>query len=106
MEKLIYVPQLTIPLPTSEEEIKNKNYLKNNVTEKLKNINIKSYWRDIVKDPETSFILMIVDDSEKNVGQKRKNILDPNVKYIGINSTSFGKSFACYILLSEKLEKE
>ncbi len=106
MEKLIFVPQLTIPLPTSEEVIKNINYLKNNVAEKLKNINIKSYWRDIVKDPETSFILMIVDDGKKNAGGKRKCILDPNIKYIGINSISFGKSFACCILLSEKLEKE
>ena len=103
MEKLIFVPQLTIPLPTSEEEIKNKNYLKNNVTEKLKNINIKSYWRDIVKDPETSFILMIVDDCGTNkCGRKRADLLNPEMKFIGINSIMIGKYFACYIVLSDK----
>ena len=103
MEKLIFEPLLTIPLPTNESEINDKDYLKIKVKEIVKNVHVKSYWRDIVKDPETSFILMVVDDSEKNSGQKRKSILDPNIKYIGINSTSFGKSFACYILLSDYL---
>ena len=105
MDKLKYNPKMCIPLPQSENDIKNKNYLRNKVNEISQRVHIKTYWRDIIHDPETSFILMIVDDSEKNVGQKRKNILDPNIKYIGINSTSFGKSFACYILLSDKLEK-
>ena len=101
MEKLIFVPQLTIPLPKSEEEIKNINYIKNSVEMLIKKVNIKCYWREIIKDPETSFCLMIVDDSEKNQGMKRKAILNPNIRYIGINSISIGKSFACYILLSE-----
>ena len=108
MNKLIFNPHLCIELPKNEDEIKDRMYLKKKINEICKNNNVivKSYWRDIVKDPETSFILMIVDDSEKTVEKKKKNILDPNIKYIGINSTNFGKSFACYILLSEKLEKE
>ena len=106
MEKLIFVPQLTIPLPTNEEEIKNKYYLRNNVTEKKKYINIYCFWKDIVEDPKIRFILTIIDDSFLYSGIKRKNILDPNIKYIGINSTKIGKYFSCYILLSEKLEKD
>ena len=97
MEKLIFEPLLTIPLPINEKEINDKDYLKIKVKEKLKNVNIKCYWRDTIKDPETYFVLMIIE------GLKRKSILDPNIKYIGINSTSFGKSFACYILLSDYL---
>ena len=97
MEKLIFEPLLTIPLPINEKEINDKDYLKIKVKEKLKNVNIKYYWRDTIKDPETYFVLMIIE------GLKRKSILDPNIKYIGINSTSFGKSFACYIILSDYL---
>ena len=71
MEKLKYKPEMTIPLPSTVEEIKDKSYLKIKVKEILnKNIKIKTYWKDIVKDAETSFILMIVDDSGKKKGCK------------------------------------
>jgi hypothetical protein len=102
MDKLIYDPLLTIPLPNSEEEIKDKNYLKEKVNEIMQKRSVKSYWRDIVKDKETSFILTIVDDTGQKSGMKRKNILNPKIKYIGINSILIGKSFACYIILSDK----
>ena len=102
MNKLIYNPNMNIPLPTSEEEIKDKNYLKNNVKELIKNnIKIRTYWRDIIKDPETSFILMVVDDSGTKAGNKRKDLLNPDMKYIGICSTMIGKNFVCYLCFSE-----
>ena len=83
MEKLQYKPEMTIPLPSTVEEIKDKAYFKNNVKELLKkNIKIKTYWKDNVKDPETSFILMIVDDTGQKRGMKRRDILNPNFKYI------------------------
>ena len=102
MNKLIFDPNLTIPLPETEEEIKDKNYLKEKVQELFQKRSVKSYWRDIVKDKETSFLLSIVDDTGAKSGMKRKNILNPVIKYIGINSILIGKSFACYILLSDK----
>ena len=104
MDKLIYNPNMNIPLPTTEEEIKDKNYLKNNVKELIKNkVKIRTYWRDIIKDPETSFILMVVDDSGTKAGNKRKDLLNPDMKYIGISSTMIGKNFVCYLCFSDSL---
>ena len=102
MNRLIFDPNLIIPLPDTEEDIKDKNYLKEKVNKLIEKRSVKSYWRDIVKDKETSLLLSIVDDTGAKSGMKRKNILNPNIKYIGINSITIGKTFACYILLSDK----
>ena len=100
MEKLKYDYNLRIKMPKEEKDLKNKNYLKNEVFIKNDNgMDIKSYWREIIWDPETCFILMIVDDNGKNSGAKRRDILNPNYKYIGLNSKMINKSFACYITL-------
>ena len=100
MEKLKYDYNLRIKMPKEEKDIKNKNYLKNEVFIKNDNgMDIKSYWREIIWDPETCFILMIVDDNGKNSGAKIRDILNPNYKYIGLNSKMINKSFACYITL-------
>ena len=103
MNRLYYLPKLTVDIPTTEEEIKDKNYLKVKVGEKIEEgINIKSYWRDIINDAETSFLLMIVDDTGMKPGMKRKNIFDSNMKFIGISSISINKYFACYIVFSDR----
>ena len=67
-------------------------------------INVKSYWRDVIRDPEISFLLMIVDDTGLRRGMKRKDILDPKMKYIGISSIEINGNFVCYITLSSKLK--
>ena len=101
MNPLIYHPLITINAPDNELDLKNKEYLKDEVTRiENKKIYIKSFFRDIVKEPETSFILLIADDS-KNSGVKRKDILDRNKKYMGIVSKNIGKSFACYITFAD-----
>ena len=100
MNKLIYNPDFVVELPNNELEITSKEYLSNKVKDKINNgIEIKSFWKDIVKDEETCFILTVVDDSMKNAGNKRNDILNRNNKYIGISSVKIGKSFACYIVL-------
>ena len=102
MNPLKFNPKMNIPLPSTTEEIKDKNYIKIKVQElRSQNINIKSYWKDIIKDPETSFILMVVDDTGHNYGKKRKDILNPQIKYIGISSTFIEKSFVCYMTFSD-----
>ena len=100
MNKLIYNPDFVVELPNNELEITSKEYLGNKVKDKINNgIDIKSFWKDIVKDEETCFILSVVDDSMKNAGGGRNDILNKNNKYIGISSVKIGKSFACYIAL-------
>jgi hypothetical protein len=104
MNELIFNPKMCVPLPSNELDIQNKNYLKEKVNEMVvQNIIIRTYWRDIIKDAETSFILMIVDDNGNKSGMKRKDILDPKMKYIGISSVMIGKSFVCYLTFSDRL---
>lgn len=101
MNKLIYNPNLTIELPTNENDIKSKSYLPEQIRKKIdEGVEIKSFWKDIVRDPDTCFILSIVDDSGRHAGSKRNDILDKNNKYIGISSVKIGKTFACYIVIS------
>ena len=103
MKKLIYNPEFNIELPSNEEEIIDRKYQNNKVDILLKNnIKIKSFWREVIKDPEECFLLMIIDDCGHNCGVKRKDLLDPKMTSIGINSINFGKYFACYIQLGKK----
>ena len=101
MEKLIFEPSLLVNLPKTEEDIVNKKYFKNEIKKMIdKGIPIQTYWRDIINDPETSFLMMVVDDTGLKAGLKRKDILDPNKKYIGISSTNIGKHFVCFLTFS------
>ena len=102
MNKLIFEPKLVVKLPENEEEILDKNFFKNKIKKmKEKGIPIKSYWRDIIKEKETSFLMMIIDDTGIKAGLKRKDILDPNMKYIGICSKNIGKYFICFVTFSD-----
>ena len=102
MDPLVYCPKLNVPLPADEEEINDKNYLTNKCTEIIHTgVPIKSFWRDVIPDPKISFLLMIVDNTGNKKCLKRSDILDPNMKYIGINSIALGNSFVCYISFSD-----
>ena len=101
MNELIFNPNICIPLPDNENDIKSKEYLKEKKEEINQNIPIANYWRDIINDAETSFILMIVDDTGNKSGKKRNDILNPDYKYIGISSVTIGKAFACYVTFSK-----
>ena len=100
MSKLIFSNELMVDSPINEEQIKDKKYMNEQINIKVqKGIPIKSFWRDIIKDPQTCLILMIVDDNGPNSGKKRNDILDPNMQCIGITSKKIGKSFASYMTL-------
>ena len=94
-------PNIIIPLPQNESQIKDSTYLKNKITEIRKNYNIDIYYKDLIKDPELSVLLMIVDDNYKNAGRKRESILNKEYKYIGISSKLFGKAFIAYFTFSK-----
>ena len=102
MNKLIFEPKLMVKLPENEEDMVKKNYFKSEIKKmEDKGIFIKGYWRDIIKEPETSFLMMIVDDTGIKAGMKRKDILDPNMKYIGICSKNIEKKFICFVTFSD-----
>ena len=100
MKKLIFNPDYIIDKPNNEVDVKSKQYLIDQVKLKLDaGVDVKSFWKDIVSDPESCFILTIVDDSGKNPGSKRDDILNKDLNYIGISTAKIGRSFACYMVL-------
>lgn len=101
IDPLEFKNEICIPLPDIEEDIKNTDYLKEQVKIIRKNNNIDVFYKDLIKDPEVSALLMIVDDSTKNPGKKRQAVLDNNFKYIGISSGFIGKSFVAYFAFSK-----
>ena len=101
MQPLTYNQMITVNTPVSENEILDKNDLTYKVESMINSsLNIKSYWRDVIKDPELSFLLMIIDDNGIKSGMRRKDILSPYMKHIGITSTEINKNFVCYVTLA------
>ena len=101
MEPLIYNPQITINAPLNEDDILDKDDLNKKIRAMMNlGFNFRSYWRDVIKDPEISFLLMIIDDNGIKSGMKRKDILCPYVKYIGISSSEVNQNFVCYVTLA------
>ena len=99
---LEFLPEMCIPLPETEEELKDSSFLKSQVKElKDEGILIDVYFKDLIKVPEVSVLLMIVDDSLKNAGKKRMALLNKDFKYIGVNSKFVGKSFVAYFAFSK-----
>ena len=92
---------ICIPLPENEDEIKDSSYLREQVRILRENTNIDVFFKDLIKVPEVSTLLMIVDDSGKNPGKKRKAVLNRDFKYIGINSKFIGKTFIAYFSFSK-----
>lgn len=96
MEKLKFNKDIVIPLPKNEEDIINSSFIKSKANEIRAHSNINVYFKEYIKNPEIAVLLMIVDDSENLNGKKRECLLNPNLKYIGINSAFIGKSFIAH----------
>ena len=92
---------ICVPLPDEEAEIKDSSYLREQVKIIREKTNIDVFFKDLIKIPEVSALLMIVDDSEKNPGKKRQAVLNKDFKYIGISSKFIGKSFIAYFAFSK-----
>lgn len=103
MKPLIFRKELCVSIPIKEKDFESGDYLRKKIKKIIdKGVSVRAFWRDIIKDPEINFLLMIVDDNFIRRGAKRKDILNPNMKYIGINSGSMGNYFVCYTVLSDE----
>ena len=103
MEPLKFKKELCVEIPKKEKYFKSGDYLRrkiNNII--MKGISVRAFWKDIIKDPQINFILMVVDDNYIRSGAKRKDILNPNMKYIGINAGYMDNSFVCFTVLSDE----
>ena len=88
-------------MPENEEELNDKNYLKETVDKmRERDVTIEIYFKDLIKIPEVSALLMIVDDNSKNTTKKRDTLLNRDFKYIGINSKFLGKNFVAHFSFS------
>ena len=92
---------ICIPLPEDEDEIKDSSYLREQVRILRENTNIDVFFKDLIKVPEVSALLMIVDDSGKNPGKKRHAVLNKDFNYIGISSKFIGKTFIAYFAFAK-----
>lgn len=92
---------ICVPLPEDEAEIRDSSYLREQVKIIREKTNIDVFFKDLIKIPEVSALLMIVDDSEKNPGKKRQAVLNKDFKYIGISSRFIGKTFIAYFAFSK-----
>lgn len=101
MGELKYSPDIVIPLPESESEMKNPSFIKSKVNDIRANYSINAYFKDYIKNPEVAVLLMIVDDTENFNGRKREALLNPNLKYIGIDSKFIGKLFIAHFSFSK-----
>ena len=87
MEELIFCDDIVLECPTDEKKIKDMNIFKEKVLEKKDKFGIVAYFKDSIRIPEISVLLMLVDDSVKNPRKKRETLLNPKFKYIGISAS-------------------
>ena len=99
---LVFSLEKCIPLPNTEEEMKDHSFLRNQVKTLREETNIDVFFKDLIKIPEISGLLMIVDDTNKNAGKKRKALLSKELKYIGVSSKFIGKTFVAYFSFSKE----
>ena len=94
--------EICLSLPEKEEDIKDSSYLREQVKLLRETTNVDVFFKDLIKIPEVSALLMIVDDSTKSPGKKRQAVLNPEYKFIGISSKFIGKNFVAYFTFSKK----
>lgn len=87
---------IAIIVPEEEEKIKSTKVFQELVEEKKKTVQIDAFFKDLVKDPYSSVLLMIVDDNGKSAGKKRNVLLGNTYKKIAVTSRKVKKSFCAY----------
>jgi hypothetical protein len=98
---LEFSKEICIPLPENEEELNDTTFLREQVKKIRENYEIDVFYKDLIKIPEVSALLMIVDDSTKNAGKKRLALLNKDIKYVGVTSKFIGKTFIAYFSFSK-----
>jgi hypothetical protein len=101
MSPLTLNKEIEIEMPTDEEYKKEKDFFKQKILTKKKENKIERYYREAIKDPYTGVLMMIVDDTSRNQGEKRVTILDPLLNKISINCKMYGKKFLAYLTFSK-----
>ena len=89
-------------LPETEEQILNdKLLIKNQLDEIKKRFNISAFFKDNLRNPEIGLMLMIIGDNKNSQNKKRNALLNPDYKYIAVNSKFIGDKFVSYFTFSK-----
>ena len=91
MEELNFCDDIVIECPRDEKNIKDINFFREKLLKRKDKLGIEAYFKDSVRIPEISVLLMLVDDSIKNPKKKRLSILNPKYKLIGISSSDMNE---------------
>ena len=92
--------ELCVPIPLSKSDLMNPNYLKNQINKIRQNTKVDAYFKEMVKSPKISALLMMVDDNKENSGKKRMLLLSDELKNIGISSGFVEGTFVAYFAFS------
>ena len=92
---------LLINLPNTKKDLYDNKYLIKQAEKNKKKSTLEIFYTDVIKNPNISALLMVVDDTEKNDFKKREAILNPDLKYVGINCRYIGKTFIAYLGFSK-----
>ena len=98
---LEFTQEKCIPLPENENELKDPTFLREQVKLVREQSEVDVFFKDLIKIPEISGLLMIVDDTNKNAGKKRLALLNKDLKYVGVTSKFVGKTFIAYFAFSK-----
>ena len=100
LSPLMFNNAIMIPHPTNEAQAKDTCYFRQQIRMIEKHTPLAVHFKEYIKEPDVSALLMIVDDVNKNPGKKRTALLNPNYKYIGISSVNFDKTFVAFFTFS------
>ena len=89
--------EISIDLPSEKEFEENEEFFKKKILSQREIKKIERYYREAIRDPYIGVLMMIVDDTCKNQGEKRKTILDPNLNKVGIKCQFYGNKFLAYL---------
>ena len=102
LKPLEFKQNICIPLPNSDYDLNNKNYLKSQIDILRSNYRVDAYFKDIIPYPEISALMLMVDDiaNKKYSGKRREIILRKDIKSVGISSGRINDKFVAYFTFS------
>ena len=101
LKELINKDEIKLNIPDNPEKLNDNSFIKKQLLEIRKNNNINAFFKDTVKNPEVAVLLMIVGDYKDTRNKKRNALLNPNYKYIAVNSKFIGDLFISYYTFSK-----
>lgn len=94
---------IAIMVPHDESQMKNTEVLHQLVEQRRckGKVEIDSYFKDLIKDPYTSVLLMIIDDNGRNTRKKKDVVLGKEYTKMAVTSRRIGKTFCAYLTFAK-----